>query len=166
MPSVGSSFLTAQRIAQATVSCPPSLSAVRMVAVIARCSNSLIRTPYAGHLSCRLSFDSIVSFILFFFYIYSTLCYLYFTLLCLFFNFILFPSLTFVLFLFIFSSLFCLFFRFLYFMSCFPFHYQFQLALQFKLRRFFIVFGTNIIRRPNRTPSNVKVVTVLFRHTC
>jgi hypothetical protein len=44
---------------------PPSLSAVRMVALIARCFNSLIRTSYAGHLSCRLSFDFIVSFTLF-----------------------------------------------------------------------------------------------------
>jgi len=65
MLCVGSRFLTAQRVAQATVSCLLSQSAVRMAALIARCFNTLIRTLYAGHLSCRLSFDFIVSFILF-----------------------------------------------------------------------------------------------------
>jgi hypothetical protein len=120
MPSVGSRFLAAQRIAQATVSCPSSLSAVRTVALICALfhqpnPNTVCRSPFMSSFFC---FHCVVHS--FFFYIYSTLSYLYFTLICFFFNFILSPSLSFVLFLFIFFSLFCLFFCFLYFMSCFP----------------------------------------------
>jgi hypothetical protein len=117
MPYVGSRFLTSRLIAQATVSCFLSLSAVRIVALIARCFNSLIRTLYAGHLSCRLSFDFIVSFILFFFYTHSTLSYLYFILICYFLA--LFSLLCHSSCLFLDFPLYFIF-CFLPFMSCFP----------------------------------------------
>jgi len=165
MLSVRSRFLTEQRIVQATVSCPSSLSAVRTVALICPLfhqpnPNTVCRSPFMSSFFC---FHCVVHS--FFFYIYSTLSYLYFTLICFFLlyslSFSVIHLVSFYIFLFIlFIFLFSLFYE------LFPFDCQFPLALQSKLRSFFIAFVTNSIRRPTKTPPNVKVVTVLFRHTC
>jgi hypothetical protein len=106
MLCVGSRFLTAQRIAQATVSSPVSVSSSHGSADCALFQqpnpNLVYRSPF---MSSFFWFHCVVHsfFLLYLFHIVLPLFYPYF------FNFILSHFLSFVLFLFIFSSRLCLF---------------------------------------------------------
>jgi len=155
------------KISYGTAHCPSHrfLSPVSISSPHGSADCSLFQQPNPN-LVCRSPFMS--SFFWFhcvvhsfFFCIYFTLSYIYFTLICIF-NFI-FPPLSLVLFLFRFPLYFI--FCFLSCMSCFPFDCQFQLTLQSKRRWFFFAFGAISIRLPARTPPNVRAVTVFFRHT-